>query len=198
MRSWVMTPIRDAGKIEVHSAEELRNWLSLHHDQTESVWLVTYKKSAGARYVSTSEVLDELVSFGWTDGIRQKVDDERTMQLISPRRTKPWAKSYKDRAERLIAEGRMHASGQASVDAAKSSGTWEEMKEVDALIIPLELEKALKRESSAHQNFIAFPPSVRRNILRWVASARTETTRQRRVERIVQDSQRNVRTPVNG
>lgn len=193
-----MSPSRDAARVEVCSAKELRAWLTQHHDQDESVWLVTYKKSAGARYVSTSEILDELVAFGWTDGIRQRVDDERTMQLISPRRTKPWAKSYKDRAERLIAEGRMHASGQASVDEAKISGAWDQLNDVDALVIPPDLEQALKRRSSAHDNFLAFPPSVRRNILRWVASARTEPTRQRRIDRIALDSQSNIRTPVNG
>ena len=193
-----MTPSSDAARIEVSSAQELRAWLSEHHDQSESVWLVTYKKSAGARYVSTAEVLDELVSFGWTDGVRRQVDDERTMQLISPRRTKPWAKSYKDRAERLIAEGRMHASGQASVDDAQASGAWEEMNEVDALMVPQDLEDALTVRGQALGNFTGFPPSVRRNILRWIASARTDATRQRRIDRIASDAQRNVRTPVNG
>ena len=63
------------------------------------------------QYLSTDQVLDELVSFGWIDGIRRKVDDERTMQLISPRRIEPWARTYKDRAERLIAAGRMQRPG---------------------------------------------------------------------------------------
>lgn len=193
-----MAPSSDAARIEVSSAQELRAWLSEHHDQSESVWLVTYKKSAGARYVSTAEVLDELVSFGWTDGVRRQVDDERTMQLISPRRTKPWAKSYKDRAERLIAEGRMHPAGQASVDDAQASGAWEEMNEVDALMVPQDLEDALTVRGQALGNFTGFPPSVRRNILRWIASARTDATRQRRIDRIASDAQRNVRTPVNG
>ena len=75
------------------------------------------------------------------DGVRQKVDDERTMQVISRRRVKLWA-SYKDRAERLIAR-RMHPSEQESVDAAKWSGAWDAMSEVDALVIPEDLEASL-------------------------------------------------------
>jgi uncharacterized protein YdeI (YjbR/CyaY-like superfamily) len=185
-------------KVEVTSTIELRKWLVDHHAQDESVWLITYKKSAGSRYVSTSDILDELVSFGWTDGIRQKVDEDRTMQLISPRRTKPWAKSYKDRAEKLIAEGRMHSAGQASIDEAKATGAWDTMREVDALEIPNDLKATLAEQAPALENFRNFPPSTRRNILRWVAQARTDATRQRRISRIAMDAEANVRTPVNG
>lgn len=188
----------DRAQIEIGSVAELHSWLLQHHDQAESVWLVTFKKSAGTRYVSTSEVLDELVAFGWTDGIRQKVDADRTKQLISPRRTCTWAKSYKERAERLIEEGRMQASGQASVEAAKASGSWDAMADVDALVIPNDLRAALMETQTALDNFLNFPASVRRNILRWIASARTQDTRQRRIDRIRLDAARNVRTRVNG
>ncbi len=185
-------------RVEIHTAAQLRSWLLEYHNQKDSVWLVTFKKCAGARYVSTSDVLDELVAFGWTDGIRSKLDAERTMQLISPRRTTPWAKSYKDRAERLIAEGRMHASGQASVDEARSSGAWDAMVDVDALMIPDDLQTALRETEAAYDNFLGFPPSTQRNILRWIASARKDDTRRRRIERIRVDAAANIRTPVNG
>ena len=188
----------DLTRVEIASPEDLRRWLSTHHAHNDSVWLVTYKKSAGAKYVSTSQVLDELVAFGWIDGIRRKLDDERTMQLISPRKTKPWAKSYKDRAERLIAEGRMHPAGQALVDEAKASGTWDDMNDVDALVIPDDLREALAASEQAMTNFEAFPPSTRRNILRWIASARTAPTRQRRILTIAADAARGIRTRVNG
>lgn len=185
-------------RVEIATAQGLREWLEKNHKQADSVWLVTFKKSSGAKYVSTGEVLDELVAFGWIDGIRQKVDDERTMQLISPRRTKPWAKSYKDRAERLIAEGRMSESGQASVDEAKASGAWDAMNEVDALVIPDDLNEALTHSPPALDNFLAFPPSTRRNILRWIALAKKAETRTNRIARIATDARANVRTPVNG
>lgn len=184
--------------VEVSSAAGLRRWLEKHYAQSESVWLVTFRKSAGERYVSTADVLDELVAFGWTDGIRRKIDDERTMQLISPRRTKPWAKTYKDRAERLIGEGRMHRAGQAAIDEAKATGAWDSMADVDALVIPDDLQESLVAQPPALDNFLAFPPSIRRNILRWIAMAKTDTTRTRRINRIRVDAAANVRTPVNG
>jgi uncharacterized protein YdeI (YjbR/CyaY-like superfamily) len=97
----------DFQRVEITSADDLREWLMVHYGQTEAVWLVTYKKRAGAPYVSMDAVLDELICFGWIDGVRRKLDDERTMQLISPRRSQIWAASYKDRAARLAERGRM-------------------------------------------------------------------------------------------
>jgi len=55
-------------------------------------------------------MLDEILCFGWIDGVVRKLDDERTTQLMSPCRTQIWAKTDKDRAARLIVEGRMDAS----------------------------------------------------------------------------------------
>ena len=83
------------------------------------------------------------MAFGWIDGIRRKLDDDRTMQLISPRKVQHWAKSYKDRAARLIEEGRMQAPGLASIEAGKASGLWSFMDDVDALIVPEDLRMAL-------------------------------------------------------
>jgi uncharacterized protein YdeI (YjbR/CyaY-like superfamily) len=185
-------------QVGVSSVTELHNWLKKHHAQEEGVWLVTYKKSVPEKYISTNEVLDELVAFGWTDGIRRKVDDEKTMQLISPRRTEPWAKSYKDRAERLIAEGRMQASGQASVDAAKKSGAWDAMNEVDALVMPPDLSEALAAQTPADTVFADFPPSIKRNILRWIASAKTDATRSKRIALTVSEAKAGRRVKSNG
>lgn len=184
--------------VEVGSAAELRQWLDQHHAQTEAVWLVTFKKAVPDRYVSTAEVLDALVAFGWIDGIRRAVDDERTMQLISPRRTQPWAKTYKDRAERLIAAGEMHASGLASVETARASGAWDAMNEVDALVVPDDLRERLQDEPPAWQEFQQFPPSVTRNILRWIASAKTPATREKRIALTVSEAREGRRVKSNG
>jgi uncharacterized protein YdeI (YjbR/CyaY-like superfamily) len=184
--------------VEVRSVGELRAWLAAHGDRDEAVWLVTYKKVVPDAYLSADDVLDELVAAGWTDGVRRRVDDERVMQLVSPRRTQPWMASYKVRAERLQAEGRMTPRGAAAVDAARRSGAWDAMAEVDALLVPEDLAAALDARPPARDTYDAFPPSTRRNVLRWVASAKRATTRAARVERVAEDARRGVRTPTNG
>ncbi|WP_345894606.1 hypothetical protein, partial [Phaeodactylibacter xiamenensis] len=120
-------------KVEVKSSEELRQWLLKNYPQRESVWLVTYKKSEVGKYVSREEVLDELLCFGWIDGIRRKLDETRTMQLIAPRKAQHWAKTYKDRAQKLMDENRMHEAGLQSIQSGKESGLWNFMDDVDNL-----------------------------------------------------------------
>ena len=107
--------------VEVASAQELHDWLLAHHRQHEAVWLVTWKKVVPDRYVPHEQVLDELVAFGWVDGIRRRIDDERSRQLVSPRRTQPWARSYAQRAERSFADGRKQPAGAATVERARTT-----------------------------------------------------------------------------
>mgnify|MGYP001795024414 CR=1 FL=1 len=46
-----MIKTENFAKVEVASGEELRDWLLIHHQQEESVWLVTYKKHISDKYV---------------------------------------------------------------------------------------------------------------------------------------------------
>lgn len=73
-------------EIEITSKDQLWRWLAKNHAQTESVRLVTWKAAHPDKYVSCEEVLDALVAHGWIDGRRFKVDEKRTVRLISPRK----------------------------------------------------------------------------------------------------------------
>jgi uncharacterized protein YdeI (YjbR/CyaY-like superfamily) len=172
-------------KLEVRSATELHSWLSAHHGQTESIWLVTWKKKPGAPFVSTNDVLDELIAFGWIDGLRRKLDDDRTMQLISPRKQQAWALTYKNRAALLEAEGRMQTAGFAAIDAAKKAGRWDDTAKVDSLAVPDDLAAALHKQPVAATFFHASAPSYRRNVLRWLHLAKRPETRSGRIAKIV-------------
>ncbi len=182
-------------RVEVVSAAELRAWLEEHHTQEASVWRVTYKKHTGAKYVSTSEILDEVSCFGWIDGIRRKLDDDRTMQLISPRKAQHWAKTYRDRVARLQAAGRMHPAGLAAIEEAQQLGLWDYTDDVDALELPDDLFTALKAQAGALANFTAAAPSYQRNVLRWTKLAKTPLTRAKRIVQTVEYASRNAKIP---
>lgn len=182
-------------KVEVSSTRELRDWLVAHHTQPENVWLVTFKKSIPEKFVSTQDILDEIIAFGWIDGIRRKLDEERTMQIIGPRQTQAWAKSYKDRAARLIKEGRMTKAGLQSIEQSKKNGLWDYWADVDALIVPDDLRTALCAVAPANANFDKSAPSYRRNLLRWVKLAKTSPTRQKRINQIVCFAARDEKIP---
>ncbi|SEW45764.1 Uncharacterized conserved protein YdeI, YjbR/CyaY-like superfamily, DUF1801 family [Cognatiyoonia koreensis] len=182
-------------QVEVTSGDALHRWLLDHHAQMESVWLVTFKKSEPDKYLDRFAVLDELLCFGWIDGIRRKLDDARTMQLISPRKEQTWAQTYKDRVARLRAEGRMHPAGEAAIAHSKELGKWDEMADVDALIVPDDLLAALQAYAPADVHFTNFSPSSRRNMLRWLKQAKTGPTRVKRIAQIATLAARNEKVP---
>ncbi|MDJ0758965.1 MAG: YdeI/OmpD-associated family protein [Woeseiaceae bacterium] len=177
-------------QVEVASRSALWDWLHDNHQQDESVWLVTFKKSVPDKYLSTDSVLDALIAYGWIDGVRRKLDSDRTMQLISRRKTQYWSKTYKDRADRLEQEGRMQEPGRLVIEESKRSGVWSFLDDVDALIIPEDLLAALKAHPPALETFSKFPPSAQRFALRDVKLAKTEATRRKRIDDVVSRAQR--------
>lgn len=190
-----MIKTENFAQVEVTSKRQLRAWLMTHHTQSDSVWLVTYKKHMGQRYVSVQDILDEVLCFGWVDGIRRQLDEERTMQMISPRQTQHWAKTYKDRAAKLIETGQMHPAGLAAIAESKRNGLWNFMDDVDALIKPDDLIAALEAHPPAQENFDAFSPSSRRNILRWIKLAKTAKTRAKRLQETAELAAQNQKRP---
>ncbi|WP_236262802.1 YdeI/OmpD-associated family protein [Aggregatimonas sangjinii] len=157
--------------------------------------MVTYKKSTPDKYVDRDLVLEELLCFGWIDGRRMKLDDERTMQLISPRKVQHWSKTYKDRAARLIDEGKMEEAGFLSIEDSKKSGLWNFLDDVDKLIVPDDLETALSRKQEAKDFFYNINDSSKRFVLRWVKLAKTNKTRRNRIDKIVNLSARGEKLP---
>ncbi len=182
-------------QVEIVSQTELREWLLKNHTQKDSIWLVTYKKNVLEKYVSIQEVLDELLCFGWIDGIRRKLDDDRTMQLIAPRKAEHWAQTYKDRFAKLEQLGVVHQAGIDSVLASKQSGLWDFMEDVDKLIKPDDLIQCLNEHPPAMQFFDAFSKSNKRFILRWIKLAKTESTRQKRILETATLASKNLKIP---
>lgn len=180
-------------QVDIDSPEALWDWLHTHHTQTDSIWLVTFKAHVPDKYVSRDEILDAVIAHGWIDGIRRKVDDDRTMQLISPRKQQAWAASYKDRAARLEAEGRMHPAGTAEIARSKAAGLWDYFNDVDALIEPEDLSTVLTGPARAYWDGTG--DSYKRNVLRWIKLAKTEPTRRKRVAQVAAASRAKERIP---
>jgi uncharacterized protein YdeI (YjbR/CyaY-like superfamily) len=92
-----------------------------------------------------------------------------------------WSKLNKERVERLLAVGLMAPPGLAKVQAAQADASWNALDGVEALEIPADLQAALIVNPPAEENFQAFPRSVKRGILEWIANARRSETRAKRV-----------------
>lgn len=180
-----MSGAKQFERIEPATRAAWRSWLCQHHRQGDSVWLVNWKKTSGKQAFTMDEAVEEALCFGWIDSLPRKLDEARTMLLISPRKPKSaWSAVNKARVERMIAAGLMTSAGLAKIEAAKADGSWDKLNSVDTLIAPTDLAHAFRRHEGSKAQWDAFPPSVRRGILEWLDAARTEVTREKRLEEI--------------
>ncbi len=171
-----------------------RDWLQKNHASASRIWLIYYKKASGKPFVSYDEAVEEALCFGWIDSRPNVLDDERYMQLFSPRKPKsPWSKTNKDRIEQLIAQGLMAEAGMSKIEAAKKDGSWTQLDEVEALTVPDDLLAALAADEIAEKNFAAFSDSSKKNILWWIVSAKRAETRQKRIAETVSLAAKNIK-----
>lgn len=173
--------IDDLERVQITSISELDDWLREHHEQRESVWLVSFKKHRPERYVSWSDIVDALLAWGWIDSRARRLDENRSMRLLSPRKAgSPWSRVNKDKIERLEAEGRIRPPGRAVIERAKADGSWTVYDECEDLVVRPDLAKALA-DAKARDGWDALSPSMRRGILWWIKSAKRPATRAKRI-----------------
>jgi uncharacterized protein YdeI (YjbR/CyaY-like superfamily) len=177
------------------SRAEWRAWLEQNHTRAEGIWLISYKKATGQPRFEYDEAVEEALCFGWIDSKPHKLDEERSMLWFAPRKPGAgWSKPNKERVEKMMAAGLMTAAGLAKIEAAKQDGSWNALDAVEALEIPPDLAAALAAYDSARQHFVAFPRSVKRGILEWIANAKKADTRAKRIEETARLAQENIRT----
>ena len=171
-----------------------RDWLTEHHNQTEGVWLIRFKKSAGKPYLKETDAIEEALCFGWIDSLPRKLDEERTMLYFSPRKPgSNWSALNKQRAKQLIETGLMMSAGMVKIEQAKADGSWNALDSVEALEIPPDLVAAFSRYPNSEENFHAFPRSTKRGILEWILNAKRPTTRTKRIEKTARLAAENIR-----
>lgn len=99
----------------VTTRAEFRKWLRLNHKSKKEIWLIQYKKATKKPSIKFHDAVEEAMCFGWTESIGFKgLDAERYVTRYTPRKPKSkWSEKNKDRARKLIADGKMTAAGRA-------------------------------------------------------------------------------------
>jgi uncharacterized protein YdeI (YjbR/CyaY-like superfamily) len=185
----------DLARIEVTSRAQLRSWLEVNHRQSASVWLVTYKKSARPELcVPWEEVVQELLCFGWIDSQAARLDDERGMVRISPRKPgSAWSAVNKRYVEELSRSNLIQEAGWERILEARRDGSWEFLDDVEAGIIPDDLVEAFDATPGSRDRFDGFPRSTTKATLEWIKRAKRPDTRRKRVAETVRKSAEGVR-----
>lgn len=191
-----MTALDEAPHVHADDRATWHAWLEANHASARGVWLVTWRRRTGRPTLSYEDAIEEALCFGWVDSTGGHLDDDRGKLYFAPRKPRSvWAASNKARAEKLIREGRMAPAGLAAIERARANGSWSLLESSDRLEVPDDLAAALEAHPPADASFAAFPPSARKMMLGWLATARRPETRARRIERIAEAAARNERVP---
>ena len=164
-----------------------RGWLVANHAAAAGVWLCSWRSATGRPSCPYSEVVEEAICFGWIDSTVNRLDDERGLQLLTPRKAKStWTRLNRQRVADMEAAGLMTDAGRRAVETAKQNGWWTILDPVEDLVEPDDLSSALDADASARRAWDGFPPSARKAMLWWLISAVKDDTRARRVATIVE------------
>jgi uncharacterized protein YdeI (YjbR/CyaY-like superfamily) len=173
-----------------------RSWLERHGDRAHGLWLVYRKKTSPLSGPTYEDLVEEALCFGWIDSQTRRVDDDRTMQWFSPRRRGSiWSAANKARIDRLEQDGMMAEPGREAIARAKADGSWSQTEDVDALIVPPDLEAAFDAAPRARSVYLALPDSVKRQTLWGIYSAKRSQTRKTRIAQTIETLEAGGATP---
>ncbi len=174
--------------IAFETQQDWEAWLKEHHADTRGIWLKIAKKEARSPSVSYAEALDSALCYGWIDGQKAAFDDKYWLQKFTPRTAKSiWSKVNCDKAEALIAEGRMQPAGLRQVELAKSDGRWERAYESQSKItIPDDFQSELDKNPKAKDFFNTLDSANRYAFLFRIHAAQKPETRSAKIQKFVE------------
>jgi uncharacterized protein YdeI (YjbR/CyaY-like superfamily) len=163
------------------------DWLHVNHAASLGLWIRLAKKASARRSVSYAEAVEIALCYGWIDGQSKRHNETTWLLKFTPRRRGSiWSKINREKAERLISDGRMQAAGLAEVDRAKQDGRWDAAYDSPrAATVPKDLQAALKSSPQASAFFGTLNSRNRFAILFRIQNAKKPATRARRIQQFI-------------
>jgi len=179
---------REQPVVSFASAEEMDNWLVEHGEGSDGIWLKFAKKASGIESVVYAEAVEIALCHGWIDGQAKRLDESYYLQRFTPRRARSkWSRINREKAESLIAEGRMRAGGLREVERAKEDGRWDEAYDSPATAtVPEDFQAALDAEPAAREFFASLGATKRYSFLYRIQDAKRPETRAKRIAEYVE------------
>jgi uncharacterized protein YdeI (YjbR/CyaY-like superfamily) len=167
---------------------DLEAWMDEHGEESDGIWLKFAKKDSGIESVVYAQAIAIALSYGWIDGQAKRLDDHHYLQRFTPRRSRSkWSKINREKAERMIAEGRMHSAGLREVERAKEDGRWDQAYDSPSTAtVPDDFQAALDSEPAAAEFFSSLGSTKRYSFLYRITDAKRPETRAKRIAEYVE------------
>src|SRR5690606_34780364 len=146
------------------------------------------KKNSGIISINYQQALEIALCFGWIDGLKNKFDEKTFIQRFTARKpNSKWSKINRDKAELLIAGGKMRPSGLAAIDVAKQKGSWQAAYDSQKnILVPEDFQAELDKNPEAAKFFELLESVNRYAILYRLQTARTPELRTKKLNQFIE------------
>lgn len=173
-----------------------RTWLEEHHATADVLLVGFHKVGSGKPSITWPESVDEALCFGWIDGVRKSLDENRYTIRFSPRKPgSVWSGVNIKRAQALIDRGLMRPAGLKAFEARRENKSGIYSYEQRSVEMPEPYRGLLKANAAAWRFFESQPPYYRKTMGWWIVSAKKEETRLKRLEKLIAHSAKGERIP---
>jgi len=184
----------------VTTRAQWRAWLKKNHAKKKEVWMIYYKKNSGKKRIPYVDAVKEALCFGWIDSIAKGIDDEKYAQRFSPRKKgSPISALNLEHIRELLREKKMTPAGMVHLTGSENTSNEDAHAQLDKkhekLLIPKDVERALKKDPEVWKNFQAFPKNYQRIRVAWIYELGSTRSgeRKRRLDYLVKMTKQNKR-----
>ncbi|MDC8106954.1 YdeI/OmpD-associated family protein [Chryseobacterium sp. PTM-20240506] len=174
--------------------QDFREWLEKNHETKTELLVGFYKIGTKKPSMTWSESVDQALCYGWIDGVRKSVDDEKYTIRFTPRKpTSIWSAINIKKVEDLTQAGLMKTAGLKAFALRKQEKTAIYSHENALAELSPAFEKQFKSNKKAWDFFSNQAPSYKKVMLHWIMSAKQEKTMISRLEKTIRESEQQKR-----
>lgn len=173
---------------------EFRKWLEKNHNTESEIIVGYYKVGTGKPSLTWSQSVDQAICYGWIDGIRRSIDEERYCIRFTPRKlTSVWSNVNIKKVADLKKKGLMTEPGLRVYDNHKESKSAIYSFEIEAAKLDDDSERLFKSNQIAWDFFVKQAPSYKKTKIYWIMSAKQEATKISRLNKLVLASEKHIK-----
>jgi uncharacterized protein YdeI (YjbR/CyaY-like superfamily) len=174
--------------------QAFREWLGKHGTASDGIWLLFSKKGKFVT-LSAADALEEALCHGWIDGQIQSLDDNTYKKYFAQRIPKSkWSVKNKEMAQTLMEKGLMTQQGLEAIERARKIGSWDNAGRILIDDEQMQMFKEfIQPYEPAYANLLAMSHSAQRTYTGFYLDAKSDKTRQARIEKIIDRLNRNLK-----
>jgi uncharacterized protein YdeI (YjbR/CyaY-like superfamily) len=177
--------------------DDFMAWLENQHTVLKEQWIGYYKKATGQPSISYQESVDAALCYGWIDGLKKAIDGERYAIRFTPRKsTSTWSAVNIRRVAELQAHGKMKPAGLRAYELRRENKSGIYSYEQRSVDLDAPYAERLNQNQPAWEFYQAQSDAYRRAANWWVVSAKTETTRLKRLDQLIDCSASRQKIPL--